>query len=410
MSAKPSVVTVPNDNPTVVVVDTNAFHQGRLTRSSIKSLRTLTDLGLHVIVPDVVCRELASHAWQDYLQAEELLALSGLDTSGLDQPYKIYDNFKESIEATGATLAASPHGYFLQGIHAQILRAAPASPKGDVTTGAVDYIVFLHATAATDRYSRVAVITSDKVLRTALASRPGIQVFPDFSSVRKGDVSHMRLPLQEALASVKHLLSDDFQRDMAAKVDPTSSGALTVVGIGDILRINDKQIAAYVDVSVPSFTGEGGDYFGNDVERWQVTLDEASFTIDRNTLIATDPFAVWPPHITPVDEYLSTELSMVPSIFRPVPYRDFMSNEKTPITFKESDTGDISFLVGETPVAELRHSEYTVTREHHHEEDLFVEKSQQTEIFLQTAGARSTRLAKGSLAVVLMSKAVELLS
>lgn len=59
-----------NDNPTAVVVDTNAFFEGRLTRSAIKSLSTMASLGLHVIVPDVVCRELASHAWDAYMGAQ----------------------------------------------------------------------------------------------------------------------------------------------------------------------------------------------------------------------------------------------------------------------------------------------------------------------------------------------------
>src|SRR4051794_28757256 len=97
------------DNPTAVVVDTNAFHQGRLTPGAIRSLETLTALGLHVIVPDVVCRELASHAWQDYLPAKDLLLLSDVDTSGLDEPEKVYKNFTRKIKATGASVGDSDH-------------------------------------------------------------------------------------------------------------------------------------------------------------------------------------------------------------------------------------------------------------------------------------------------------------
>lgn len=408
----PKEQAVPTDNPTAVVIDTNAFHEGRLTRSAMKSLSTLSSLGLHVIVPDVVCRELASHAWQAFESVQEVLVLSAIDVSGVDQPQKIYDTFVDKIASTGATIADSDHGYYRAGVHAQILKAAPASPKGSVTTGAVDYIVYMHAMAAAERYSTVAVVTSDRILRTALASLPGIQVFTDLSTVRKGGVSHMRLPLMEALAPLKHMLSDEFRQALGRKMDPTSTNLIKVVGVGDILRLNEREIVAYIDVAAPSFSGSNADYSGDNIERWQVSLTDADFSIGSNRLISSDDFATWPRLTTPLDEYISTELSMVPSVLRPVAKEDFLSSVKTPLTFdEEPDDSYIEFSVGSVTVAEIHHSTSMGTQEYQHDGDLFIDKTQHTKISLVDGnGLRPVPLAKGALAVLLMTAALDLLT
>lgn len=335
--------------------------------------------------------------------------MTATDSSSIDQPQKIYDTFAHQIEASGATIGRSPNSYYSDGLFAQIFKAPTASPKSGVTTGAVDHIVYLHALAATNKYSTVAVVTNDKALRTALSPRPGIQVFPDLASVRKGDVSHMRLPLREALRALEKLLSEDVRDAVAEKLHPSYANQVAVVGVGDVLRINDSQIAAYVDVTAPYFTG-GLEYYGHNVERWQLTVDVTTFDIVREGRISTDPFAAWPPEVTTIEEYLATELSMVPSVLRPVPESDFISDLKTPITFVHSEGTDVSFHIRRQLVAEVRHSEYSVTREYRYENDVIVDETQQTEIFLQISGGESPKLLKGELATELMNQALALLN
>lgn len=395
------------DNPTVVVVDTNAFHEGRLTRSGIKSLQSLTNLGLHVIVPDVVCRELASHAWHDFKPAQELLLLSDIDISTLDVPEDIYKAFVIKVEATGATVAESKNHHIQRGLHAQILRTAPASPKGTVTTGAVDYIVHMHALEARDRYSTVAVVTNDKVLRKSLGE-PGIQLFGAFGEVRKGDVSHMRLPLLEALAPIKYLLTEKFENALAGQIDSEGRARIKVVGVNDVLRLNDKELGAYVDVSVPTFIGVDSDSYGRDIDRYLVTLDEETFSLLDNRLIGSEPFAIWPPELTHINEYLSTELSMVPSVIRPVPENGFISASKTPLTFSENNS-HIIFAMHSEEIAVVEYSSYIVTQEHQHDGDIYIDKTQATDIFLSDPESQSKSLAKGELALLLINKAIELL-
>ncbi|MET4592312.1 hypothetical protein [Arthrobacter sp. 754] len=398
-----------NDNPTAVVVDTNAFFEGRLTRSTLNSLSTMASLGLHVIVPDVVCRELASHAWEAYVDVEELLLLTAVDNRSIDQPQKIYKNFVSQIQASGAVIGRSPDSYYREGLLAQILKAPTASPKSGVTTGAVDHIVYMHALAASAKYSTVAVVTNDKALRTALSPRPGVQVFPDLASVRKGDVSHMRLPLQDALRALEILLSPEFKTVLAEKLHPSYVDQVTVVGVGDILRINDRQIATYVDVSAPYFTGSM-EYYGHNVERWQLTVDVSSFDIEREGRIGTDPFAAWPPEVTTIEEYLATELSMIPSVLRPVPENEFVSDLRTPITYVHTEGTDVAFHIHRKQVANVLHSRYSVLREYGHGDDVFVDETQQTEILLQISGVAASKLLKGALATNLMNKALVLLS
>lgn len=395
------------DNPTAVVVDTNAFPQGRLTLAAIRSLETLRDLGLHVIIPDVVCRELASHAWQDYLQAKDLLALSDVDTSGLDEAEKIYQLFTSKIQATGASVGASDYSSYRAAVHAQILRTAPASPKGDVTTGAADYMVFLQAREAILRYATVAVITSDKVLRSSLAGKPGIQVFSDFSSVRKGGVSHMRLPLQDALCPLRYLFSKAFEGSLAEVVLPDAPSSMSVVGIGDILRLNENDIIVYVDISAPIHHVTGAEYYGQNLERWQVTIDETTHAIVSWGQISSDSLAVWPPDFTPLVEYLSTELSMIPSVIRPVPVEDFINENMTPTTYSDHTNSNVEFFMGEIQLGSVQHSSYVVVNDYEHEGVLLTDKREHTEIFLN--GVASSRVPKGALARLITTKALELL-
>lgn len=400
--------TVEMDNPTAVVVDTNAFHTGRLTLGAITSLNSLTNLGLHVIVPDVVCRELASHAWQDFQQSRDLFELADVDTSGVNQAEKIYNTFVSKVQATGATVGESSFDQYRAGLHAQVLRTAPASPKGEVTTGAVDYIVFLHADEAARRFTTVAVITSDKVLRSSLAGRPGIQVFADFGSVRKGGASRMRLPLIDAVAPLKHLLSKAFATDIGEELLPEDASAVKVIGVGDILRLNDNDIIAYVDVTVPYFRSSGENYYGNMLERWQVTLGGTEFALQACSRINQDPMDLWTPDITPLAEYLSTELSMIPSVLRPVPKDKYINATKTPITYLDDSTSSVGFFMGDTYLGSVQHSSYSVTQEYEHDGVVYTDKKEHTSIFLVDEGVKSSRLSKGALARMLTSKALDL--
>lgn len=393
------------DNPTAVVVDTNAFYEGRLTRSGIKSLASLTNLGLHVIVPDVVLWELVSHAWQDLQPAREILALSGIDISQLGTSNAVYNTFLNQVTATGATVAESKPHHVQQGLNAQILRAAPASPKGEVTTGAVDYIVYMHALDATNKYSTVAVITNDKVLRKSL-NKPGIKLFEAFSTVKKGDVSHMRLPWGEALSHVRYLLTDEFKDALADQMGSEGRAHIKVVGVNDLLRLNDKELGAYVDVSIPTFTGVDSDYYGRDVDRYLVTLDEASSAVTDKSLIASEPFATWPPGLTHIDEYLSTELGMIPAVIRPVPVAEFINDFKTPFTFTE-ENGHITFYMNDKDVAVVEHSTYTVTQEYQHDGEVYVDKTYATDILLRGSGSEFADMEKGALARLIINSALE---
>ncbi|PRB44305.1 hypothetical protein CQ020_03600 [Arthrobacter sp. MYb23] len=397
------------DNPTAVVVDTNAFHQGKLTQGAIRSLETLTDLGLHVIVPDIVCRELASHAWQDYQQAKELLHLSDIGVEGIETAEKIYNNFVSKIRGTGASVGESPHDFYRNSIHAQILRTPPASAKGDVTTGAVDFMVYCHAFEATGRFATVAVVTSDKVLRNSLAGKPGIQVFADFATVRKGGVSHMRLGIQEVLEPLSYLLSKDFQENISKEVLSSEPTPLSVVGVGDILRLNETDLIAYVDLEVPTYLSSTGEFLGRNVERWQVTLAGASYAIGNTSRISTDAVSLWSPDIIHIDDYLSTELSMIPSVLRPVPHSDFVNDQKTPVTYSDNTGSNVEFFLGENCLASVQHSQFTVAHEYEHDGDKYIENRLYTDISVTDDGLKATRLSKGMLARLVTTKALELL-
>jgi hypothetical protein len=390
--------------PTAVMIDTNAFHEGRLTQTGLKSLRTLVQLGLHVMVPDLVCRELASHAFQDYETARELLTISGINDEKIGDVDSIFNLFSAKIEQTGAKIIVSSVSHLRDSILAQIDRTPPASPKNEVTTGAVDYVVFLHALEATHRFSTVAVVTGDRILGRSLGSHPGVQIFEHLAQLRKGDGSHMRIELDQALTYVERMLSPSFEAALRAKLGASS---VRLVGIGDLLRINDTDMVAYIDVSRPVFDGSGSEYYGNSLDRLQLTLQKETLAIKDFRNVSSDPFDYWPDHVTAIDEYLSVELSMVPSIMRPVPQGDFVSEAKTPLVYAGPDGSQIQFALKGEIVAEVRYSEYTLTKESEYQGNVLLDKERHTEIFLMNEGEMlSGSLKKGSLARLIMSQAL----
>lgn len=165
----------------VIVLDTNAFREGRLNRRGLSQVKTLTELGVRVVVPDVVCFELAKHVIEsleqvdiDVLESANLATASVLEQIRSDEEAAV-EGVRKALRGVGAILLESDVSWWKEGVIEQVRSTGAAIKKGTVKTGAPDAIVARHYLRQRSLYQATTLVTGDKVL-TAYVNAAGGQV------------------------------------------------------------------------------------------------------------------------------------------------------------------------------------------------------------------------------------------
>ncbi|MDT0209005.1 hypothetical protein [Curtobacterium sp. BRD11] len=163
----------------VLVLDTNSFHEGALARKSLDQIRNLVADGVIVVVPDIVCVELAQHVIESLHNVKvELLEVAGVDgvsslSAARANDTGIERGIRSALRSVGAQIEESNPEWWRLSVIAQIRAAGPAGRKGSVKTGAADAVVAHHYWHQRTKYGAAILVTNDGALKTYVVAGGG---------------------------------------------------------------------------------------------------------------------------------------------------------------------------------------------------------------------------------------------
>ena len=294
-----------------LVLDSNAFGAGRLTRASIRRIREARNLGLRVCVPDVVAAELAAHEDQELGKIIESLKALGYLLSE-DTPINEEQFEKSTIETlgkAGAIILHSTSDALHDALWAQIFRRKPASPKRAssgkaITTGAVDALVQIHALREAQE-SWTCLVTEDSALRDDSLKR-GLRVEGSIPAAIEAARSSALNPERG-----REILSEILCRE--SEILKVLGGKAVIIGVSTI-QSTDSDSCFEATIA----------WFDDDLARHG--LDEYSLTRVRGATTGIEIvgargdglFTYWNSHLVgDIREFVYGELSLVPEPFRP---------------------------------------------------------------------------------------------